>query len=111
MDVGMKIRAARKAKGLSLEELGKILGVQKSAVAKYENGRITNIGLTKLKKISEVLEIPPHELIYEDEQNKKPIKDDGLSNNQKLLIEFAKSVPDDKAAMVLRVMKSILEVD
>lgn len=111
MDIGSKIRAARKAKGLSCEELGKILGVQKSAVAKYENGRITNIGLSKLKKISEVLEIPPHELIYEDGQKEKPINDDGLSENQKVLIEFAKSVPDDKAAMVLRVMKSILEAD
>ena len=111
MDIGLKIRAARKAKGLSQEDLGKLLGVQKSAVAKYENGRIVNIKRSTLKKISEVLDIPPSELIFDGSQNKKPTEDDGLTENMRALIEFAKSVPDDKAAMILRVMKSIVEGD
>lgn len=108
MDIGMKIRTARKAKNMTLEELGSLLGVQKSAVAKYENGRIKNIKRSTLQKISEVLDIPPVELIIDGEQ-KKPIEYDGLSEDTKALIEFAKSVPEDKAAMILRVMKSILE--
>ena len=46
------------------------------------------------------------------EDKKTPtVQDDGLSDNQRLLIEFAKSVPDDKAQMILRVMKSIVEAD
>ncbi|MBO7150968.1 MAG: helix-turn-helix transcriptional regulator, partial [Clostridia bacterium] len=39
MDIGAKIKAARLAKGMTQEELGAILGVQKSAIAKYESGR------------------------------------------------------------------------
>lgn len=66
MDIGLKIRAARKAKGLSQEDLGNLLGVQKSAVAKYENGRIVNIKRSTLKKISDVLDINPSELIFEE---------------------------------------------
>jgi transcriptional regulator with XRE-family HTH domain len=70
MNIGEKIRAARLAKGMTQEELGKILGVQKSAIAKYENGRIVNIKRSTLKKISDVLGIRPSELIYEKiEQN------------------------------------------
>ena len=65
MNIGEKIKAARLAKGMTQEELGKILGVQKSAVAKYENGRIVNIKRSTLKKISDVLEIRPSELIFE----------------------------------------------
>ena len=65
MDIGDKIKAARIAKGMTQEELGKILGVQKSAIAKYENGRIVNIKRSTLKKISDVLGIRPSELIYE----------------------------------------------
>ena len=65
MDIGEKIRAARLAKGMTQEDLGKILGVQKSAIAKYENGRIVNIKRSTLKKISDVLGIRPSELIYE----------------------------------------------
>ena len=65
MNIGEKIRAARLAKGMTQEELGAILGVQKSAIAKYENGRIVNIKRSTLKKISDVLGIRPSELIYE----------------------------------------------
>jgi repressor LexA len=73
MDIGLKIREARKAKGLSQEDLGNLLGVQKSAVAKYENGRIVNIKRSTLKKISEILDIRPSELIFEEiEEN--PVK-------------------------------------
>lgn len=65
MNIGSKIKTARIAKGMTQEELGKILGVQKSAIAKYENGRIVNIKRSTLKKISDVLEIRPSELIFE----------------------------------------------
>ena len=65
MNIGQKIREARIEKGMTQEELGDILGVQKSAVAKYENGRIVNIKRSTLKKISDVLGIRPSELIFE----------------------------------------------
>ena len=65
MDIGAKIKAARLEKGMTQEELGDILGVQKSAIAKYENGRVVNIKRSTLKKISDVLGIKPHELIFE----------------------------------------------
>ena len=67
VSIGEKIRSARISKGLTQEELGEILGVQKSAIAKYENGRIVNIKRSTLKKISDVLGIPPFELVYEKE--------------------------------------------
>lgn len=65
MSIGEKIKAARLAKGMTQEELGQLLGVQKSAVAKYENGRVVNIKRSTLKKISDVLNIRPAELIIE----------------------------------------------
>lgn len=71
MDIGEKIRSARISKGMTQEELGKFLGVQKSAVAKYENGRVVNIKRSTLKKISDILEIRPSELISVEEMQKK----------------------------------------
>ena len=68
MNVGAKIKAARIAKNMTQEELGKILGVQKSAIAKYENGRVVNIKRSTLQKISEVLGIRPSELFFEQVQ-------------------------------------------
>lgn len=69
MNIGEKIRAARVAKGMTQEELGDLVGVQKSAIAKYESGRVVNIKRSTLKKLSDILEIPPFELIYEGTTN------------------------------------------
>lgn len=74
MNIGEKIKIARQAKGMTQEELGKILGVQKSAIAKYENGRVVNIKRSTLKKISDVLEIRPAELIFEGKIKKNPVE-------------------------------------
>lgn len=80
MGVGDKIKTARISKGMTQEELGKALGVQKSAIAKYENGRVVNIKRSTLKKISDILGIAPSELIFdayiEEEQKKNDIQAD-----------------------------------
>lgn len=68
MDIGTRIKEARIAKGLTQEELGEMLGVQRSAIAKYEKGRVVNIKRSTLKKISDILGIPPAELIFEAKQ-------------------------------------------
>lgn len=80
MNIGEKIRAARQAKGMTQEELGAILGVQKSAIAKYESGRVVNIKRSTLKKISDILGIPPFELIYGEEHRQMQKKNDDLSD-------------------------------
>ena len=80
MDIGEKIRISRIKKGMTQEELGSALGVQKSAIAKYESGRVVNIKRTTLKKISDILGIAPSELIFEayieEEQKKNDIQAD-----------------------------------
>ena len=40
---GQKLKEYRKQKGLTQDELASIIGVQKAAISKYENGRIKNI--------------------------------------------------------------------
>ena len=50
MEIGKKIKEARITKGLTQEELGKMVGLQKSAIAKYENGRVVNIKRSILSK-------------------------------------------------------------
>ena len=44
-------------------------------------------------------------------QTEKPDANAELSENKQLLIDFAKSVPEDKIELVLKVMKSIVEAD
>lgn len=65
MEIGMVIKKARIEKGLTQEALGKLIGVQKSAIAKYENGRVVNIKRSTMQKIASALDIRPSELIFE----------------------------------------------
>lgn len=76
MEIGEKIREARLAKGMTQGELGDLIGVQKSAIAKYENGRVVNIKRSTLKKISDILGLRPAELIFEEEQKKNDVLSD-----------------------------------
>ena len=64
------------------------------------------------QKIAGYFGITVDELYGKESEKEKPIAHgDELSENQRNLIEFAKSVPDDKAEMILRVIRSIVEAD
>jgi transcriptional regulator with XRE-family HTH domain len=66
VEIGQKIKKARLERGLTQQELGDIVGVQKSAIAKYENGRVVNIKRSTLQKIAKALNIRPSELIFDE---------------------------------------------
>jgi transcriptional regulator with XRE-family HTH domain len=65
MEIGQKIRHARISKGLTQEELGNLVGLQKSAIAKYENGRVVNIKRSTLQKLAQALDLRGSDLIIE----------------------------------------------
>jgi len=104
VNVGEKIKTARIAKGLTQEQLGELLGLQKSAVAKYENGRVVNIKRSTLQKISEVLGIRLAELITDNTKMT-------VSENRQKLIELINSIPESKVEITLKMINSIIEND
>mgnify|MGYP003296454078 CR=1 FL=1 len=68
MNIGQKIKDARIKKGLTQEELGSIIGVQKSAIAKYESGRVINIKRSTLQKLAVALDMKGSDLVIEQEE-------------------------------------------
>ena len=62
-NTGEMIKYYRKKLDLTQEELGNYVGVQKSAIAKYENGRIENLKRSTIEKLSELFGILPSELL------------------------------------------------
>lgn len=59
MSTGEIIKKLRLDHDLTQEQLGDILGVQKSAIAKYENGRVENLKTSTIKKMSEYFGVSP----------------------------------------------------
>ena len=54
---GKNILEARKNAGLTMEELGKIVGVSRATIKRYESGEITNIPDDKIEKIAKATKV------------------------------------------------------
>lgn len=66
-NMGAIIKQLRLQKGLTQEELGKVIGVQKSAIRKYESGMVQNIKRSSIKKLADFFGVSPSYLLgYED---------------------------------------------
>jgi hypothetical protein len=77
-----------------------------------KSGRTAGLSANTAQKIASYFGVSVGYLLGEEEKEEKPtVKDDELSENIKMLVDFAKSVPDDKVELVLKVMKSIVEAD
>lgn len=69
MDMNHRIKERRLALNMTQEELAHKLGMQKSAIAKYESGRVENIKRSTLAKMATLLECSPAYLMgWEEEQ-------------------------------------------
>lgn len=106
-----KINTLCKTKGVSGSRMCLDLGLSKSTMSDLKNGRIKGISIPTAQKIAGYFEITVDELYGEEKEKPTTPEDDGLSESQKALMQFAKSVPDDKAEKVLRLIQAILEAD
>lgn len=59
MDIGKMINRRRTQLGLTLEEVGKIVGVSKSTVKKWEDGFISNMRRDKIALLAKALQMNP----------------------------------------------------
>ena len=69
--------------------------------------------IDKIEMLANYFGIQKSDLIelQTEDIKKEPAMYDGLTENQKKLIEFAQTVPEDKAALILKVIRSIVEAD
>ena len=62
-EIGKRIEARRKEKGLTLKELAEIVGVAGSTILRYENGEIKKIKLPVIESIAKALGVDPAWLV------------------------------------------------
>lgn len=63
------IKKKRLEKNMSLEDVGKLVGVGKSTVRKWENGMIENMGRDKIVALSKALDISPIDILGMSEKD------------------------------------------
>ena len=75
MTMGEYIKYLRTQKGLSQEELGKMVGVNRAAVNKWETGVVENIKRSTIRDLARVLCVSPSDLMrWDDEENLKKVQ-------------------------------------
>lgn len=107
MEIGELIKRARIENGLTQEELGKLVGVQKSAIAKYENGRVVNIKRSTLQKLAEALNLRGSDLI--EDKKEQPTGAGELSPKRKDFIDKVMQMSDaelDRLEQILALVEN-----
>lgn len=67
MKIADIIKMRRKELGMTLEQVGEIVGVDKTTVRRWEAGGIANMRRDRIAKLAEALQIEPTDLIGEDD--------------------------------------------
>ena len=96
-------------RGISRQQLCDALDIKYTTLRDWLKG-ITYPRIGKVEAMANYFGCEKSDLI-EDKKEKPTDENDGLSENQKVLIEFAKSLSEDQAALALRLLKSLVEAD
>ena len=71
--MGMRIKQLRLQAHMTQEELGKVIGVNKAAIQKYESGQTMNMKRNKIAALSKFFKVSPTWLMgFDEEQDSQP---------------------------------------
>lgn len=104
MNVGDYIKQLRLSRGYSQEQLGKLVGVQRAAVQKWECGKVQNLKRETIKRLAELFDVSPSSFIVSEEQER--------SLEQEELFEAFSSLSEEdqkKAIEYIKLLKKAAE--
>lgn len=74
IEIGNRIKYARTQKGKTLKEIANKVGVAKSTIQRYENGKIDSIKLPVVESIAIALNVNPSWIVGKSEEMELPAK-------------------------------------
>ena len=102
--VGMFIAENRGRHNLTQEELGERVGVQKSAIAKYENGRVENIKRSVIQAMATLFDVSPCYLMGWSDTPKPNTNNFLVNDFEKKIIIAYRQADNISKAMVQRAL-------
>lgn len=109
-ELSRKIKDLRLKRGMTLEQVGDIVGVGKSTVRKWETGMIANMKRDKIALLAQALGTTPAYLMgWEDDNKENTPEDIKLSEGEKVLIDLFRKLPDEAQKMYLEVLRNSLK--
>lgn len=102
MEIGERLKQIRNSKKLSIYKVSQESGISQNHIKDLENGR-RNPSLETIKRLAVSLGITLPELLNENSEVSI------LSEKEKLLVEYYRRLPDQKAELLLQLGKTLLE--
>ena len=103
-----RINALCKAKGVSGSRMCLDLGLSKSTMSDLKSGRIKGVSIPTAQKIAGYFGISVDELYGEEDKKEKPTaQGDRLSEEKQELIDYIKTLPEEKIQLLLQVARSM----
>ncbi len=111
MTPGDRIKNRRIELGLTLEELGKRVGVGKSTVRKWETGYIANMRRDKIAKLADALDVSPLYIMgIENPEENEPAEEGKLTEKQSELLDLISSLSDSEISVLIAAARSLTEL-
>ena len=89
MTLGEKIRKRRIELNMTMDDLGNAIGVQRSAINKYEKGMITDLKRSTIHALAQALQVSPLYLLDDDNGDEERLE--ALHRNPQLGLLFDRS--------------------
>jgi len=108
MNVGVRLRGLREAKGLSQADIEKRSGLLRSYVARVENGS-TSPSLETLERFSKALDVEPHQLLFKERNSPKKFGRTRITTPFPSIAEIAKlfGISKERVYRVSRLVESV----
>ncbi len=114
MTMGERIRFYRNKQGLTMEQLGEMLGVRRAAVMKYEDGSVENIKRSTIKRMAEIFGVSPCYLMWGEEADQPaPVTPmpKSLTGTERQLLAAFRALNAQGQAMALATIEAYTNTD
>ena len=108
-NIGNRIREARKAKGLTMKDLGEKVGLAESTIQRYEIGKIKSLDTDLLNRIAIVLEVKNSYLVGWD--NNEKISKENSNVKVKELVNKILALSDENRKLIETMVDKLIEKD
>ena len=110
MTVGEKIRARRIELGMTMDDLGNAIGVQRSAINKYEKGSV-ELTASRISALARALDVPIFYLLDDDPEDVDQARLEALHQDPRLglLFDRSRKMSHEDVEFMLQMAERILK--
>lgn len=109
MTLGEKIRKRRMELNMTMDDLGNAIGVQRSAINKYEKGMITDLKRSTIHALAKALQVSPLYLLDDDNDDDERLEALHQDPRLCLLFDRTRKMSHDDVEFMLQFADRILK--